>query len=555
MASSKYERVSAKDEDAPLASSAGSDDTSTLLTPDSDSDDDVVLGDLELEEGLELRPLNKDGQHMAGAEQDEESDEDVHDGSLAARQRRRRASAASFELYTPDEERRVLRKLDTHLVLFVALLYMLSFLDRSNIGNSKVAGMAADLNLSDNQWEWLLTSFYLAYIAFEWMTLCYKIFPPHIYIACCVCAWGVIASLQALVTGYPALVFLRVLLGIGEAAFVGIPFYLSFFFRRDELALRVGLFIAAAPLATAFAATLAYVITRFGDSIDIANWRLLFLIEGFPAVLVAVWTYHWIPDGPSSAWWLTPRERKIATLRMRKETAAGLSTKRTVQSDVPRHKRKFDWSAVRNTIKDPKAYLTAGMFMCCNIAFSSMPVFLPIIVSDMGYTSLQAQALSAPPYLVAFFAVIGTAFWSDRINSRSGPMLLHATMALLGYTAAIITGMAEARPILRYLTVFPIISGSFSCVTLVITWTINNQVSDESKGTGMAVLNVFGQMGPLIGMRIYPKSDAPFYVEGMRVCAVALTTVIVLAWFLRILLRQENSRRRQRNKGEWLYIT
>lgn len=421
--------------------------------------------------------------------------------------------------------------------------------------NAKVAGLTDDLNLSSNQFEWLLTTFYIAYICFEWMTLCYKIFPPHKYIACCVCAWGVIASLQALTTSYPVLIFLRLLLGIGEAAFVGIPFYLSFFFRREELALRVGLFIAAAPLATTFASTLAWAIVSLGDRTGIASWRLLFLVEGFPAVLVSVWTWYWVPDSPSDARWLTPRERKIATLRMRKESAQAQPQKRSsAVSDVPRHKRRFDWHAVRTTLRDPKSYMLAGMFFACNVAFSSMPVFLPTIVHSMGFSSLQSQALSAPPFLLAFFAVLATAFLSDRLRSRSGPMLFHATLALTGYTLAAMAGMAHARPILRYLTVFPICAGFFSAVTVVITWTINLQSSDEGKGTGMAVLNVIGQMGPLVGTRLYPESESPFYVPGMTVCAGAMMGVLVLAYFLRVLLKQENARRRQQGKGELLFI-
>lgn len=566
MASAKYEPVAGED-DRP-ATSIGSDETSTHLTPDSDSEDDFALGELEVEEGYELRPLNKDGQSAAGAQESEDEDAQDEDeyikneGSNAAskRSRKRRPSTASFELYTPDEERRVLRKLDTRLVLFVALLYLLSFLDRSNIGNAKVAGLTTDLALSSPQFEWLLTAFYIAYICFEWMTLCYKIFPPHKYIACCVCAWGVLASLQALVTSYPLLIILRILLGIGEAAFVGIPFYLSFFFRRDELALRVGLFIAAAPLATTFASTLAWAIVSLGNRTGIASWRLLFLVEGFPAVLVSVWTWYWIPDSPSTARWLTPRERKIAILRMRKETAAshlqaskpaGIHTR---SSDVPKHKLKFNWHAVRTTLQDPKSYMLAGMFFACNVAFSSMPVFLPTIITHMNYTKLQSQALSAPPFLCAFFSVLLTAYISDRIKSRSGPMIFHATLALTGYTLAAMAGMAHARPILRYLTVFPICAGFFSAVTVVITWTVNMQVSDEGKGTGMAVLNVIGQCGPLVGTRLYPERDAPYYVEGMTACAASMMGVLVLAYFLRVLLKQENAQRRRRGRGEWEYI-
>lgn len=470
----------------------------------------------------------------------------------------------SFELYTPDEERRVKRKLDTRLVLFVALLYMLSFLDRSNVGNAKVAGLTRDLKLSDDQFEWLLTAFYISYVLFEWMTLCYKIFPPHIYISCCVCAWGILASLQSLATGFAFLLILRGLLGIGEAAFVGMPFYLSFFFRRDELAFRTGVFIAAAPLATSFASFLAYAIVKFGGVTGIASWRLLFLLEGFPACLVAVWAWYWIPDAPGTAIWLTSRERKVATLRMRNESAVDAKSENpnALQTNVPRHKRKFKWDEVQRTLIDPKSYLTAGMFFCCNVAFSSMPVFLPTIVNQMGFTRLASQGLSTPPFLFAFFVVLITAFLSDRIKSRSIPMMVHALLAMTGYIVLAVAGAFQFGHVLRYLAIFPICAGFFSAVTIIITWTVNNQASDEGKGTGMAVLNVIGQMGPLLGTRLYPDSDAPYFVKGMSVCAIAMALVGVLAFVLRLVLQRENARRKARRRGQvgdagkdFIYIT
>ncbi|RMY02802.1 hypothetical protein D0868_07791 [Hortaea werneckii] len=550
MVSSAYKPVVDQEEDRPESSGSSSAHVgSNRYTPEEGSDDDE-LEDLEESEGYELKRLNKSGSKRGSTVEDAIGDDDHDDDEdeLPAT-RRRTASVASFELYTPDEEHRVRRKLDTHLVLFVAMLYMMSFLDRSNIGNAKIAGLVEDLKLDNDQYEWLLTAFYIAYILFEWMTLCYKIFPPHIYISCCVMAWGVLASLQSITSSFGGLLVLRTLLGIGEAAFVGIPFYLSFFFRKDELAFRIGLFISAAPLATSFASSLAWGIVSLGGKTGIASWRLLFLLEGFPACLVAVWAWWWLPDNPASARWLRDRDRKVAILRMRKEDD-GLEPPEkasAAQANLPRHKQKFNWRLVLSTLKDPKAYLTAGMFFCCNVAFSSMPVFLPTIVSSMGFSQKASQGLSAPPFLFAFFVVLVTAFLSDRIKSRSIPMMFHATLAMLGYIVLAVAEAAHFGHTLRYLAVFPICAGFFSAVTIVITWTVNNQPSDEGKGTGMAMLNIIGQMGPLVGTRLYPDAEAPYYVKGMAVCAVSMAMVADLALALRLVLKAQNARSRR----EW----
>ncbi|KAF6232709.1 hypothetical protein HO173_009148 [Letharia columbiana] len=448
--------------------------------------------------------------------------------------RSRRASASTLQssmLYTPDEEKSVIRKFDRRLVLFVALLYMLSFLDRSNIGNARIAGLSEDLHLSSLQYEWLLRAFYITYILFEWMTLLWKVFPPHIYLSVCVASWGLIASMQSVAFSFISLFILRAALGIGEAAFVGIPFFMSFFYQSDELAFRTGLFISAAPLATSFASSLAWVITKIGNHVPIADWRLLFLVEGFPSVFVAVFVFLYIPDNPETARYLTRREQKVAKLRLRKETAGREAGKGGLK-----------WSEIRETLIDPKSFLTAAMFFCSNVAFSSLPVFLPTIIKEMGYSALTSQALSAPPYLAAFFTVLSTAYYSDRYRTRSAFVIFHAFLASFGYAMMAIAGSVEASAKWRYIGVYPAAMGFFSVVTIVITWTINNQDSDSKKATGVAMLNYIGQLGPLVGVHLYPDSDQPYYVKGMAICACFMATVAVLALALRWILDIKNRR-------------
>jgi MFS family permease len=96
----------------------------------------------------------------------------------------------------------------------------------------------------DDWYIWSVAAFYIAYIAFEWMALLWRIIPAHIYVAALVLSWGVTASLQAVAVNYPMLIFLRTVLGIGEAGFTGVPFYLSFFFKRSELAFRTAIFVS-----------------------------------------------------------------------------------------------------------------------------------------------------------------------------------------------------------------------------------------------------------------------------------------------------------------------
>ena len=383
--------------------------------------------------------------------------------------------------------------------------------------------------MTSNQVEWVLSSFYISYIIFEWLTFLWKVIPAHIFLSGLVLSWGIIASLQSITTSYPFLIVLRVLLGIGEAGFTGIPFYLSFFYKRGELALRTGLFISAAPLATSFASSLASGIVLLANYTPISAWRLLFLIEGFPSIIVAVIAFNVIPDSPSTAHYLTRREKKIARLRLRKENHPA-----SPQSGGLKR------NEMLATLTDPKAYLTAFMFFFANMAFSSMPVFLPTIVHEMGHSILISQALCAPPFLLAFFVVITTAYLSDRWASRGYVIIFHALLSCLGYAIMAISGYLNLSPWYRYAGVYPACVGFFSVITIIITWNINNQESESKQGMGFAMMQIIGQCGPIVGTRLYPDSDAPLYIHGSVGCAVAMAVVALLAGGLRWYLGRLN---------------
>jgi MFS family permease len=384
------------------------------------------------------------------------------------------------------------------------------------------------------------------------MILLYKLVPAHIYISLCVLCWGLVASLQSLTTSFSQLLLLRGLLGITEAAFgPGVPFYMTYFFRRDELAYRVGLQISAAPLATSFASSLAWLIVWITNKIGgIESWRALFLVEGFPSVLVAVWAWYWIPDSPATARWLNPRERRVATLRMQHERDRKTVTHEVLSNTKPATAtdNKISLHEILVTLRTPQAVLPALMFFCVNVSFASLPVFLPTIINSMSFSSLTSQALAAPPYLCAFGFVLLIGSLSDRIPDSRGLFIIAvALLSSLSYFIMALAGALEsvigstASIALRYLFVYPAAMGLFSAVTLIITWTLNNQQSSTSKGAGMVLLNIVGQCGPLVGVHLFPKSQGPHYVVGMAVCAGFMAGVAGLAVGMRWWLSRLNS--------------
>ncbi|KIX04321.1 uncharacterized protein Z518_05188 [Rhinocladiella mackenziei CBS 650.93] len=522
----------------------------TLLTPDSGSADSRIAATRTSyearEDAVELRRLRHTLSHAVD-EQEELLESDQDDGEDEEYIKRLKRVSTQSKEYTNEEEEAVVRKLDRKLVTFLGFLYMLSFLDRSNIGNARIAGLEKDLSLSSAQYDWLLTAFYITYITFEWMILLYRLVPAHVYIALCVLSWGLVASLQSLTTSFIQLLILRGFLGITEAAFgPGVPFYMTFFYKRSELAYRVGLQISAAPLATSFASTLAWVIVKLSQNGPIAPWRALFLVEGFPSIIAAVAAWYYVPDAPAQARYLTPRQRKVAVMRLQSEQHHSHLDNAPSTNNSTTHR--INVKEIFSTVLDPKSYLTALMFLSVNVSFSSLPVFLPTIINSMSFSPLASQALAAPPYLLSFFFVLLVGRYSDKIpDSRSLFLIGVALVSALSYAGIAIAGtlhesLGDAGSItIRYVAVYGAAMGLFASVTLIITWTLNNQATATGKGTGLTILNIVGQCGPLIGVHVFPKSHGPFYIPGMAVCAGFMALGVAgLAGVLRLVLQNAN---------------
>jgi hypothetical protein len=122
-------------------------------------------------------------------------------------------------VFTKQDEAKVFRKLDYRLLPLVFVLYSFSVLDRSNLGNARLAGLEDDIDLGGWRYNWLGTIFYIAYICSQWLQMGWKVFPPHIYCSVAVVFWGFVATIQATVTSWGGLMTCRFFLGVAEAMY------------------------------------------------------------------------------------------------------------------------------------------------------------------------------------------------------------------------------------------------------------------------------------------------------------------------------------------------
>lgn len=344
--------------------------------------------------------------------------------------------------------------------------------------------------------------------------------------------WGTASILQAAAFNWQGLMAARFFLATAEAGFgPGIPLLLSFFYNRRELGLRCGFFLSAAPLATTFAGALAYGITS--GHYRIASWRLLFIIEAIPPLVLSFVVLFLLPDSVASAKFLTEDEKALARARALRTT--GQDNTGTAEGS---HLGHIDFGEVLAAIKTPQAWVQALMFFSCNIAFASLPVFLPAVLTGMGFTSVNAQGLTAPPYLLSFLVCLSTTWLADRLQQRG---IIIGVLSLVGCVGYVL--LATCRSVaVRYAGVFLAAAGVFPAIANILAWLLLNQRSDTKRGAGIALMNVIGQCGPLLGTRIFPAWTAPYYVEGMSICAGFMFFNACLAFGLRTYFYAMNAR-------------
>ncbi|KAF2093850.1 MFS general substrate transporter [Rhizodiscina lignyota] len=433
--------------------------------------------------------------------------------------------------YTKEEERRTLRKLDFWLVGLLGSLYLVSYIDRSNIGNAYTAGMGKTWGITSNDYSWIITMYYITYILGQPLILLWKVVNLPVFVSCIAVGWGAMSMIQAAANSFAGLMVLRFLIGVFEAGFgPGVALYYSFWYHRHEQGLRYGLWISFSALASCFASALAYGLVQAKAAI--AGWKLLFIVEGAPTLLLAVVAYFLLPNGPGQCRFLNDRENQIVASR-------------AIRARGDDSEKRLNFRQVGSAFYDYKNYLQAAIVFCLNTAFGSLPAFLPTIIEDIGFTSIKAQGLSAPPYLAAWVVCIAASFASDRLRNRG---IFITILCLTGGVGYVLLATVDTVGV-RYFGCFLACIGCFPAVAITFTWVTDNQGSASKRGAGLAIFGMIGQCGPILGSRIFPTSDGPKYVKGMSICAGVLFGAALIAVILSLCLFLQN-RARDKKHGK-----
>jgi MFS family permease len=155
---------------------------------------------------------------------------------------------------TPEEEKRVRWKIDRQLPPFLFLIYVITWLDRSNVGNAALMNIKTDLNLNTAGYSLAVAIFFVgACIAESVTNLGMRFVRPSVWVSSAMIIWGVIATLMAAVNNPEGLIALRFFLGFFEAALIaGAPYIFTFWYPRAEWGRRICVYLSATPFAGAF---------------------------------------------------------------------------------------------------------------------------------------------------------------------------------------------------------------------------------------------------------------------------------------------------------------
>lgn len=338
--------------------------------------------------------------------------------------------------------------------------------------------------------------------------------------------WGLASTLQATSYNYAGALAARFFLGLFEAGFGPVvPFYYSLWYTRAEHGKRTGVFIAAAPIAGAFSGLIAYGIQHIKSSL--ATWRILFLVEGLPTIVLGIAVLFLLPSRPEHTRWLNEEERAIALARMNKE--------------VSNEKTGINWPHVVSAIFDWKIWIVCFIYQGVNVALSSISAFLPTLLKGFGYEGADAQLYTVPPYSVSGVFLIILCALSDRSRQR-GPFIA-ICMLVSGAGYAIELGVSPESHHARYGAVFLACMGTYTAIPLAISWVAGNGGSETKRAVGIAMLNTIGHSMSVLGSYIYPKTESPKYTRGFAICCGFAFWAAILATMLSLSLKMVNARR------------
>ncbi|KXX82185.1 High-affinity nicotinic acid transporter [Madurella mycetomatis] len=412
-------------------------------------------------------------------------------------------------------DRKLVRRLDWILIPWLCFLYLLAFLDRTNIGNARIAGLSEDLGLSVPSYNATLTIFFVSYAVFEPLTnILLKRLRPSIFIPIIIIGWGASMTGMGFVYNWSGLMAARWFLGLTEAGlFPGVNYYLSCWYKRSEFGVRAAIFFSAAALSGSFGGLLAAAIENMDGVGGRPGWAWIFILEGLLTVAAGVASFWLVHDFPDEARFLSEadRARVVRRLKLDKQSSA----------EHEAFRMRYFWAAIR----DWKMWLGMAIYMGCD-----MPLSCPV-----------------PPYAAAALLTVAIGFVADRTRARGLCNILVSVLGVVGFSML----LGSHDPAVQYAGTFLAALGIYPCISNTISWVANNVEGVYKRGVVLGFVIGWGNLNGVVSSNVY--FNGPRFPEGHGVMIAYLALFLFGGSVLMsLLLRMENAKRRRGERDGWI---
>ncbi|MFH8658328.1 MFS transporter [Streptomyces afghaniensis] len=413
-------------------------------------------------------------------------------------------------------ENAVFRKVVRRIVPFLVLCYVVSYLDRVNVGFAKLQ-MADDLGFSEAAYGLGAGLFFIGYFLFEVPSnLMLQRVGARTWIARIMISWGLVSAAFMFVHNEAMFYVLRFLLGAAEAGFYpGVILYCTYWFPSHRRARVIALFMSAIPVAGIFGNPLSgWIMDRFQGVNGWEGWQWMFLLEAIPALLIGVATLFYLDNSVRAAKWLTDEEKAVVERAIAEDAAH-----QTVHGRV--------WDAFR----EPKVWLMCLIYFCFVMGQYALTFWMPTFIETTGIEgNLAIGLLSAVPFLAALVTMNLFGRSADKRRERRWHLVVPSLMGAVGFSLA--AGWAGSTALsLAALSVAA--AGVLTCAPLF--WSLPTAfLGGTAAAVGLAAINSVGNLAGFVSpYMIGALKDAtgstslPMYVLALSLvvgAAAVLTT-------------------------------
>ncbi|KAK9794752.1 putative Major facilitator superfamily transporter [Seiridium cardinale] len=427
--------------------------------------------------------------------------------------------------------RRILRKIDWHIIPLLFITYVFNFMDKTILSSAAVFGLKDDNHLVGQQYSWVSSVFYFGYFFWTYpTTLLIARLPIGKYLSGTILFWGIVVALTAACSNYGGLITVRFFLGVAEATVTpALMFITTTWYTRDEIPKRTGIWFAGNSVGGIISSLLAYGIGHIDDSVG--PWRWMFIILGVATFLWAFFVFFLLPDSISSAKFLTPEERQWAIDRV---VIAGTGNT---------EKSAWKWDQMVECLSDPKTWLIWSIALLAQIPNGGTQNFANLVITSFGFTSLQSTLINIPYSVITVIAIVGTGWLAGRFRSMN--CILAALIVLPPVVGSALIGKRADIPSGVSLFGYFLLSTGPSALPLILSLIQVNFKGVTKKMTMTALIFVAYCAGNIAGPQLFKSSEAPTYPTAFRAIMICYALVVWMCLVLRFYLSYMNSKRRQ----------